>query len=151
MDNGTPEGGQESGGSLREKLEAALQNQASLATELASYKARDLIAENGYKHVTAEDLKDVKLDEIATKAAELEASKASLAESVLRTVLKDKFGDGADLDTVVKNLIGDAGQADTAALDRIRSVGKTQGLPAQRPDEDPNLIGPARLRAAFGA
>lgn len=152
MDDSQTEVGQESGGSLREKLEGALTTNASLASELAGYKAKDIISAHGYKHVTVEDLKGVKLDEIEAKASELEVSKSALAESVLKSVLKDKLGEGADLDAVVAGLIGGSTETvDSSALDRIRSVGKVQGLPPQKLAEDPSLVGPARLRAAFGA
>lgn len=149
MGNGSPEGNQESGGSLREKLEQALAANATITSELVSYKAKDLISANGYKHVTVEDLQGVSLGEIEAKAGEIETQKAAQAEAVLKTVLGSKLGDDVDLDAVIANLLGNADKVEDAALDRIRAVGQQQSLPKAAPAEDPNLTGPARLRAAF--
>jgi hypothetical protein len=147
MDNGAAEAGQESGGSLREKLEAALATNATLATQVASYQAKDLISAKGYKHVTAEELQGVKLDEIEAKAAEIEQTKVAQREAVLREVLGDKV-DKADLDAMVKSLVGDQGNDGAEALDRIRAIGKQAAVPVSKP-EDATLFGPSKIRAAF--
>lgn len=150
MDDTQVETGKESGGQLREKLEQALKDNASLRTEVLGYKASQLIAEKGYKHVTPEDLQGVDLDGIEAKAAEVEQSKAELEAQVLKRVLGDKFGDGVDVDAAINSLI--SGEGDGAALDRIRSVGKLQGEPVSRGAVDVSqLHGQELLRYAFSS
>lgn len=148
MDDETVETGKESGGSLREKLEAALARESDLKAKVLSYQAREVIAEKGYKHVTPEDLKGVDLDGIEAKAEELEQAKAAQEAEVLKRVLGSKLGDGADVDAVIQGLLG-GGDDQSAALDRIRSVGKVQGSPVAKDQDAAGLSGPELLRHAF--
>jgi len=151
MADDTFDDGDSTGAGLRGKLEAALKENATLRTEVVKTRASELISTNGYKHVTVEDLAGVGLDELPTKAAELEESKAKSTESTVRSLLASKGLEGDALDAAVADLIGPSpDKANTAALDRIRSIGKVPGTaPDKQPD--PTLFGPAKIRAAIGA
>jgi hypothetical protein len=151
MDTESFEDGNESGGSLREKLEATIKERNALASELVGFKAQGLIAEKQWQHVTVEDLKGVKLTELETKGAELEAAKAALKESVLKEVLSKQGIDGEQLDEAIAQLVGKVAPADdtAATLARMRATAGIQGS-APGKIEQPGLFGASRIRAALG-
>jgi hypothetical protein len=149
MDEYESEDTHESGGSLRAKLEQSLKSGAELAAEVAKYRAKDLISDKGLHYVTPEDLAGVGLNELEAKALELEGKKKEQQEAAIRSAFKNKGLDGDELDRAVQELLGPPSN-DTAAVDRIRQVGKIQGLPPGRQD-DSELFGPSRIRAAFGS
>ena len=137
----------ESGGSLRKKLEAALEENRALKGEVTSFKAHQLIQEKGFKHLTVDDLKGVDLSELETKAAELEAQKEQQAAVTLRRVLEGKGLKDSELDQALQALLSEEDPAG-AALDRIRQVSKVNGTPPAKVEEE-GLFGPSRLRAAY--
>lgn len=140
--------GTETGGSLRTKLESALATNASLTETLVSYKAKDVIQAKRLKHVTPEDFKGVKLDEIEAKADELEVAKAADAERVLRSVLASKGLEGDELEAEIAQLLG---SDDSKATEkRVQTVSRING---DRPGaaETQGLIGPAKIQAHFAA
>jgi hypothetical protein len=149
MDEFDSEETNESGGSLRAKLEQSLKSGAELAAEVAKYRAKDLISDKGLQYVTPEDLAGVGLNELETKALELEGVKKGQQEAAVRQAFKNKGLTGDELDRAVQELLGPPSDTE-AATDRIRQVGKIQGLPPNRND-DTDLFGPSRIRAAFGS
>lgn len=124
----TSEDRNETGGSLREKLEAALAQNAQLATEVASVRAEKLIAAKEFQFVTPEDLKGVKLDELEARATALEAAGAKTAEAALRRLFEKQGLDGDSLDAAVKDAIGPkTDEADAAAAARVRAAANVAG------------------------
>ena len=75
---------EESGSSLRRKLEETLTRERQLTTELSGLKAKELITERGYGLVKVEDLVDVNLDEMSTKAEELQQERAGQQADLAR-------------------------------------------------------------------
>lgn len=117
----------ESASSLRKKYEAALEQNKAITARLAEREAKDLIREKGYKHLTAEDLKDVSLEDLATKAEELETQKAQADAEALRRVLGAKGISGDDLDKAVADIIGSP--ANDGTQERIAAAGRIEGAP----------------------
>lgn len=147
MDDGSLDG-TESGGQLRAKLEAALAANKTLTEEVLGFKAEKVISAKGFKFVTPEDLHGVGLDELETKAAEVEAAKAAQRESVVKQVLADKGLQGDQLDAALKNLLSpEQAQAD-AAIGRLAEVGRIQGNVPSTAGEQ-GLFGKSRIRAAL--
>lgn len=143
------EGQSETGGSLRSQLEATIAERNQMASELLGFKAAQEIGAKGYKHVTVDDLKGVKLDELPAKAAQIEKDKLAVRETVLRDVLKDQgYEDGERLDEAVKKLISpDESHAETST--RLANLGRIAGdFPATHEDE--GLTGRKLLQAHFG-
>lgn len=143
------EGQSETGGSLRAKLETALEENKQMVGELRTFKATQLITEKGYKYVTAADLEGVGLDELATKAATVESDKVKQEEVVLRDVLQRQGLEGAKLETAVKNLLHpQESHADTST--RLAGLGRIQGdHPSAHESE--GLEGRDAIRAYFEA
>src|SRR5262245_18834237 len=128
MTQPAPEGNGESGGSLREKLEAALAEVATLRTEVLEGRATKLIGDKGYKFVTPEDLRASSLDELEAKASALETEKVAAATTAVRSAFAAKGLAGDELEAAVQEVFGEApDSARSGALDRIRSVGQLGG------------------------
>lgn len=144
------ENDQESGGSLRKTLEETLKERNELASQLVGYRAQDLIVSKQWQHVTAEDLKNVKLEELEAKGAELETSKAALKEAVLKEVLEAQGIAGDDLTAAIEALVGKTrGDDTTAALARMRAATSAPGSAPGKPEQS-GLFGASRIRAALG-
>ncbi len=152
MDEDGSEETNESGGSLRTKLETALTDNAAMAQQLGHYKAVDIISAKGYKNVTPEDLANVKLGEMEAKAAELEEANGVRQAAAVRAVLSQKGLSGDQLDAAVADLMGPPTNDNGAALDRIRALGKVTGSAPSKDDDHGNTVfGPSRIKKAFGA
>lgn len=142
-----PEGGSETGGSLRAKYETALEENKQMVNELRTFKAEKVITEKGFKHVTAADLEGVGLDELATKAAAVEADKVKQQETVLREVLQRQGLDGKKLDDEVSKLLNpQESHADTST--RLAGLSRIQGDHPNAHDDE-GLQGRDSIRAYF--
>lgn len=135
-----PAGNEESGGALREKLEATNSENRVLREALAAS------AVINFKHVTAEDLKDVAPGDLQTRAAALEAERVAQRQAVLNEELKAR---GLSDDQIAK-LAGPApaAQPSPSPLEQIGNIGAPVARPA--PGSEDGLYGPSRIRAAFG-
>ena len=60
---------EETGSTLRRKLEETISENRQLTAELSNLKAQEVIAENGYSLVKVDDLLDVNLSEMTEKAS----------------------------------------------------------------------------------
>jgi hypothetical protein len=137
---------QESGRSLRDRLEAEIARNKEIATRLAQRVAQD------FPHVSAEDLAGVSPDELETKAAELNQLKKQEREDILRSTLEERGLSGEQLDVAVQKLVsgdGSAVEAESsvdASTARVASLGKLQGtVPSASTD---GLWGASKIRAA---
>lgn len=139
---------QESGRSLRDRLEAEIARNKEIATRLAKRVAQD------FPHVSAEDLAGVSPDELETKAAELNQLKKQEREEILRSTLEERGLSGEQLDVAVQKLVSGEDSVVTAepSMDastaRVASLGKLQGT-VPKPSTE-GLWGASKIRAAVG-
>jgi hypothetical protein len=134
------------GGKLRERLEETLKANRDLAAEVSNFRAEKAISEGGFKHVSPEDLKGIPADQIAAKAAEVEAAKLGQREAVLKSVLAERGVPEKDLDAAVANLLGDEKSQQAAALSHVLSAGRVGGVIPQL--LDPNSLTPDQMISA---
>lgn len=107
MDDDTGAPNTESGSQLREKLESTLAVNKGLTAELAKRTA------DGFKFVKPEDLEGVSYDQMAAKAAELEAQRAADRQQVLRDSLAEAGLSGEDLEAALARLKAGGGTPQT--------------------------------------
>lgn len=110
----------ESASSLRQRLSEAYAK-ATAAT------ARAVIAEKGLSHVSVDDLKGIGLDDIETKALELNEQRKRMGEDALREMLRQRGVE--DVDKAVEQILNGNGSTQPPAnnldgFDRVRDVGK---------------------------
>lgn len=142
------------GGTLRKKLEEALKENQTLAQENTTFKAQAAIEANGLSLVKPEDLEGVALDEIETKAKELQVQKEAAQLETVKSILASRGLEGDALESAAKDFLaggeieskpaGDDGDIDFAGLGQ---------LPGVRVGSGPNLPGmddpTGNLTAAF--
>ena len=123
---------------LRSLLEDQIGQNKAMATELASYKAGDVIAAKGLQYVTPEDLIDVSLDDIETKAESLEEERSKVFKSAIRRNLEAQGVTGEELENqttafMAAKQVPNSGASPEvgAAYQRSKSMG-SGGLPAGR-------------------
>ena len=146
-----PEAGEEeSGGSLRRKLESEIAAKKELMNELAALKAKAVISEKGFDLVNPEDLKGVAPAEVEARAEALQQERLEVAQRYLGNVLGIQDVDG-DVAEALKGLIGKDGKPSAEGLSRARELNSISGDPVSRRDPHEGATGPARIRAAFGA
>lgn len=135
-DGFTDDDSQETGGSLRTKLEAALAESKTLKDELGAMKAEKLIRDKGFSLVEADDLKGVDADKLEAKAAEVQAQKAEAQRVLIRDVLGRRHGvEGDELERLVDEYVGEGPAADTD-VDRFRASTSVAGKPAPKVNVD---------------
>ena len=115
----------ESGSSLRQKLEETLEENRRITTELSGLKASSLIEEHGYGLVKLEDLDGVALDEMADTALKLQEERQVQQVDLARDMLARRGLDGADLDKAVEDF-REVIQLEPEQLDALR--GRAQAL-----------------------
>jgi len=99
--NGTLEGGQETGGEFRQKFEAMqAENEALKTTVLAQVAGR-------FDHVSADDLAGVEVDQLEAKAQELFESRSAERQTILAEGLK---ATGFNDDQIASIVAGNASQ-----------------------------------------
>lgn len=101
----------EGGKGLRKLLEEALKETGQLRSVAAGAEAQRVIGEKGYNLVKAEDLSGVAVDDIPTKAAELQEQRVTERTNVVRGVLAGKGLEGEELDAAVEDFLGGSDQA----------------------------------------
>ena len=139
--------GPESGGKLRQKLEAEIQARRKVEQELVSLKAKDLIQAKGLKYVTPEDLSGTNLNQLEVKALEVEQAKAEQRRALLRDVLSAKGYEDAELDTAVEAFLGESSEPAPQTVP-LSQLGRIQGT-APQPVETKNLFGVDKIRAGI--
>jgi hypothetical protein len=138
-ESGTPE--QESGGSLREKLESTIAANKALEAELAKNVAEK------FRHVKPEDLTGVSYHEMAAKASQLEQAREEQRKQILLEALNERGIQGDDLDAALAKVTGTNAGDQAQATSRLASVGTLQGTPPGPPQTE-GLWGRDRIRAA---
>lgn len=138
----TSEEEQESGGALREKLEASIADNRALREALATEVV------GSFKHVKPEDLADAAPSELRERAAQIEEQRAAERREVLTAELSAKGWTDAQIEEFFggDNPSAPAQQAPKPKLDG--NVGSPPARPA--PGEGDGLYGLSRIRAAMG-
>jgi hypothetical protein len=140
----------ESGSTLRQKLEAALAENQSLKVTLGTTKASQVIQEKGFTHVKPDDLKGVDLEHIEARAEAIQQERQKfLEESLKATFQAQGISDDEELTARVQAVLGpQAAQevAEAAAYGRVQSV--VGGTPAPVVNTN-QLHGREAIRAAL--
>ena len=132
---------EESGSSLRRKLEETLTRERQLTTELSGLKAKELITERGYGLVKVEDLVDVNLDEMSTKAEELQQERAGQQADLARDMLAKRGLQGEELEQAVADFLSPgSAPGDAAARTRAKEMSAVGGSAAPLQDAS-GLVG----------
>ena len=135
---------EESGSTLRTKLEEALAANKELSTRVSAMTADKVISDNGYDLVSADDLAGVSPDDIAEKAEALQQERLELTAKVLQGRL------GIDDPDQVKALLEGQSDGEKEARRRIKEVGSTTGdAPRGVDSKFDGKVGPSRIAAAL--
>ena len=139
---------QESGSSLRQKLETTLQENKELTSRLSGYEAGAVISDNGYDLVKPEDLENVKPSEMADRAKELHEERQTQQVELARQMLSRKGFEGEELDREVEAFLDVPAGRDVAAHARVKETSSVGGSTA--PVKDPrSLFGVDSIEAAL--
>ena len=139
---------QESGSSLRQKLEDTLKENKELTSRLSSYEAGAVISDNGYDLVKPEDLENVKPSEMADRAKELHEERQAQQVELARQMLSRKGYEGEELDREVESFLDVPAGRDVAAHARVKEASQVGGTTA--PVKDPrSLFGLDSIEAAL--
>lgn len=139
----------ETGGSLRAKLEATQAENRELAAQLKPLMAERLIADKGFKYLKPEDLADVPLKELATKAEALNKAKESVHATVVKSILADQGVPDDELEAAVQRFLNpDKQETHAEASSRLADLGRIGGAIPET-DKDKGLHGQARIEAAL--
>ena len=135
---------EESGSSLRNRLEETLAANKALNAQVSALTAEKVISTNGYDLVSADDLKDVEPDEIADRAEALQQERLDLTTKVLQGRL------GIDDPDQVKALLEGQTDGEKEARRRIKEVGSTAGdAPRGTDAKFEGTVGLSRIAAAL--
>jgi hypothetical protein len=139
---------QESGSSLRQKLETTLQENKELTSRLSGYEAGAVISDNGYDLVKPQDLENVKPSEMADRAKELHEERQTQQVELARQMLSRKGFEGEELDREVEAFLDVPAGRDVAAHARVKETSSVGGSTA--PVKDPrSLFGLDSIEAAL--
>lgn len=128
---------EESGSTLRQKLEAAI-------AEANAWKSQAIgLAGASHKGIKADDFEGVAPDQFSAKAKEIAEARAAEREALLKEALAERFGPDVDLDSVLSNPASQP--ADDGAAARIASLGSLGGSP---PSAVSTPVDPGRDRIA---
>jgi hypothetical protein len=137
------EEGQESGGALREKLDATNADNRVLREALAQEVA------GRFKYVKPEDLASVAPGELRDRAAQIEQERAAERREVLTAELSAKGWD----EKQIEEFLGDTTPAPPPQQTPKPKLDGNVGTPPSRPKpgEGDGLFGPSRIRAVLGS
>ncbi len=138
---------EESGSTLRQKLESTLKENQELTSELSGLKAKELISEQGYGLVKPEDLTGVSLSEMAEKAEALQGERQAMQADLAKDMLAKRGLEGDELERAVNDFLAPEAQ-DTAAHSRAREVAAVGGVSTPA-NNTQNLMGLDAIDAAL--
>ena len=139
---------EESGSSLRQKLEDTLKEKNELTRELSGLKADAIIKEHGLSLVKPDDLKGVKLSEMAETAQTLHSERQAQQVELAKEMLSRKGFEGEELDREVEAFLDVPAGPDVAAHARVKEASSVGGSTA--PVKDPrSLFGLDSIEAAL--
>lgn len=134
---------QESGGALREKLEATNADNRALREALAAEVV------GSFQHVKPEDLSGVAPGELRERAAQIEQERVAERREVLTAELSAKGWTAEQ----IEEFMGESPQQTPPQHTPKPKLDGNVGAPPARPKpgEDDGLFGPSRIRAALGS
>lgn len=138
---------EESGSTLRQKLESTLKENQELTSELSGLKAKELISEQGYGLVKPDDLTGVSLSEMAEKAEALQGERQAMQADLAKDMLAKRGLEGDELERAVNDFLAPEAQ-DTAAHSRAREVAAVGGISTPA-NNTQNLMGLDAIDAAL--
>lgn len=139
------EEGTESGGALRDKLEASIADNRALREALATEVV------GGFKYVKPEDLADVAPGDLRTRATEIEEQRAAERREVLQAELTARGLDEQKIEELLNGAGAPQGGAPPQQASKPKLDGNVGSPPARpKPGEGDGLFGPSRIRAALG-
>ena len=138
---------EESGSTLRQKLESTLKENQELTSELSGLKAKELISEQGYGLVKPDDLTGVSLSEMAEKAEALQGERQAMQADLAKDMLAKRGLEGDELERAVNDFLAPEAQ-DTAAHSRAREVAAVGGVSTPA-NNTQNLMGLDAIDAAL--
>jgi len=121
---------EETGSTLRRKLEETISENRQLTAELSNLKAQEVIAENGYSLVKVDDLLDVNLSEMTEKASLIQEERTNQQVDLAKDMLARKGYEGDELDKAVNDFLTPTqtpAKQDVAAHQRTRTVSAIGG------------------------
>ncbi len=141
MADNVPEGTEQSGSELRQKLEGAIADRGTLVGVIAQQYGVDAAA-----------LKDVPADQIVTKAQEIQTANKAAEEAVVRKALG--LGENDDLQAALAKVKGGGETTTTTTTEQpgstpFVSTGSLGGTPPPIQPGAEGVRGPARIRAAM--
>jgi hypothetical protein len=146
-----PEGSSETGGSLRAKLEATQAANREMEAQLRPLMAAQVIADKGFKYLKPEDLKDVPLKELASKAEALNKANESIHVNVVKTILADQGVPDDEMDAAVERFLNpERGEAHAETSTRLAQLGSIGGRIPES-DKDRGLHGQDLIQAGLEA
>ena len=131
---------QESGGALREKLEAFSSDNRALRETITTVLAKD------FPDVKPEDLADVAPGELQERAAQVQEERTAARHEILRAELSAKGWSDEQVEEFLATPKTPPPQAQKPRFDG--NVGTPPARPG--PGEGDGLFGPSRIRAALG-
>lgn len=139
--DGLDESGQESGGALREKLEATNAENRALKEALAATTA------SRFKYVSAEDLMDAAPNDLVERAQMLENERLEQRHALLNEELTAR---GLTPQQIAE-IVGQSPVVTPTPAATSTSLGNVGNPPAKvKPGTEEGLFGPDRIRAALG-
>ena len=138
---------EESGSTLRQKLESTLKENQQLTNELSGLKAKELISEHGYGLVKPEDLQGVSLSEMAERAEVLQGERQAMQADLAKDMLAKRGLEGDELDKAVNDFLAPEA-SDAAAHSRAREVAAVGGVSTPA-NNTQNLMGLDAIDAAL--
>lgn len=126
----------ESGSTLRRRLEETLDRNKALTTELTGLKAKSLIEEHGHRLVKPEDLDGVEPDQMADRAQALQEERQTQQVDLARDMLAQRGLAGDELEAAVADFLSPSSGQDTAAFGRVKETSAVGGNAARLVNPD---------------
>lgn len=150
VDSGSEEHEEESGSSLRSRLEATLAVNRKLEDRVRASEAKAVIAEKGLSLVKPEDLEGVDLDKLEERATQIHNERHTQQSELLRKALESRGFEGDQVEDMVREALGQAYSEtpEAKAVERARTLGTVDSQPVPLVD-DQNMHGQDAIRAHF--
>ncbi len=127
----------ESGSTLRRRLEETLDKNRELSSELSGLKAQAIVQEHGYSLVKPEDLDGVTPDEMIERAEAVQQERLGERDALARDILSNRGLSGSELDQAVNDFLTPS-ESDTSAYSRAKETSAIGGSAA--PLRDPRSL-----------
>lgn len=126
---------EQTGSALRNKLESTLQENKTLAAQLGELKAKDVLREQGLDLVKVDDLKDIPVDEIETRAQSLQEERSAAQRDLVKTALQRQGVKDDELEDAVTAFLSGKAEAGKVPdnVDQLHDLSRISGTPVTTP------------------